>query len=67
MWVQCHTCKGTGINPDSKNSKQKYHIDTDILFTHCYPCFIWYIMSTQQKGMIWVDDSEDPISPLPSP
>jgi len=67
MWVKCHVCKGSGINPDHEYSNQLYHEDTDILYYHCITCFIWYIMSTQQKGLIWVDDSEDPISPLPSP
>ena len=66
MWVKCHVCKGSGINP-IQNKNKLYHEGTSILFKYCHPCFIWYIMSTQAMGMIWVDDSEDPISPLPSP
>ncbi len=66
MWVKCHICKGSGINP-IKNKNKLYHDNTDILYTHCITCFWWYIMSTQQKGLIWVDDSDDPISPIEDP
>lgn len=67
MWVKCHKCNGSGINDKYKNSDKKYHDNTDIIYYHCLECYIWYIMSTQNKGMIWVDDSDDPISPLPTP
>jgi len=71
MWVKCHSCNGTGMNPkryDIENKDKIYHEDGIVSIHQCIDCYIWYIMSSySNKGYIWVDDSEDPISPLPSP
>ena len=68
MWVKCHICKGSGVNPNHENSNQLFHEGTDVSFYQCYDCYIWYLMSNEvRRGYIWVDDTEDPISPLPSP
>ena len=68
MWVKCHICKGTSINPYHKDSDKMFHEGTEVSIYQCLNCYLWYINCTfSQKGYIWVDDTEDPISPLPSP
>ena len=68
MWVKCHICKGSGINPKKDDSNYLFHKDTQLSIYQCIECYNWYIMGNySQRGYIWVDDSEDPISPLPSP
>ena len=65
---KCHICKRTGLNPKKDETNCLFHKDTQLSIYQCIECYNWYIMSIySQRGYIWVDDSEDPISPLPSP
>ena len=70
MWVKCHICHGTGLNPkrdDIENQDVLFHEDGIVSIHNCIECYIWYIMGSYfNKGYIWVDDTDDPISP-PSP
>ena len=68
MWVKCNICKGSGINPDHNKTNDFFHEGTNLSIYNCIYCYNWYIMGNySEKGYIWVDDSNDPISPLSSP
>ena len=68
MWVKCHICKGTGINPNHENTNEIFHEGTNLSIYQCLECYNWYIMCNySQRGYIWVDDDEEPSSPLQSP
>lgn len=68
MWVTCNECNGTGY---SQNNNIVYLTKNSFIYKNKTPCELCnphkLILDTIMKGLKWVDDNHEPVSPPLSP